>query len=121
MGMFDYLKVQFPLPESGANDLCYQTKDTPAQRCDRYEFRADGTLWHEAYDTRVEVTDKSLFGFFLHQENKRWEQVHFTGEIRFYTFWNERDQKGWIEWSSYFREGQLQQLNLIRFETGDAP
>lgn len=61
MGMFDTLRCKYPLPVTGASDLVYQTKDTPAQWLDYYEIREDGTLWHEAYDTE----DQSPQGLWL--------------------------------------------------------
>jgi hypothetical protein len=65
MGMFDYVKCHYPLPVKGAEDLIYQTKDTPSQWLDMYEIRADGTLWHE---------DRS-------DPSNRLEPVKWTGEI----------------------------------------
>lgn len=59
MGMFDDIKCKYPLPLNGANDLVYQTKDTPAQFLDKYEIREDGTLWHENYD----IEDQSEAAF----------------------------------------------------------
>ncbi len=61
MGMFDYLKCKYPLPDASDNDLEYQTKDTPAQFLDNYEIRADGSLWHLDYDIdKVCVTERSF-------------------------------------------------------------
>jgi hypothetical protein len=46
MGMFDYIACYYPLPdgEDGAG-MEFQTKDTDSQYLDRYEIRADGTLF----------------------------------------------------------------------------
>ena len=129
MGMFDDLKCKYPLPKPGANDLSYQTKDTPAQFMDLYEIREDGTLWHEDYDVEdhSEATkwQKANPGKELPEElqglggicgimtrvNKRWVQVsEFTGEIRFYDFLK---PDGWIEWSAYLVKGKVNQINLI--------
>ncbi len=46
MGMFDYLKVEYPLPLT-ADQLAraeWQTKDTPSQFMDEYRLTADGRL-----------------------------------------------------------------------------
>jgi hypothetical protein len=130
MGMFDDLKCEYPLPLAGANDLNYQTKDTNAQYLDRYEIRADGTLWHEEYETEdrsklgqwVEAhpgqeTPEELKGFgalsgLMSSVNKRWVQEQITGEICFYTTLGEK-HTGWIEWSAYFVAGKLKELHLI--------
>ncbi len=110
MGMFDDLRCHYPLPREGANDLAYQTKDTPAQWLDLYEIRADGSLWHEAYDIE-DRSDPNATGLLalrgsMTRVNKRWEPVRLTGEVRFYT-----DARGsWVEFSAYFVDGQLREL-----------
>lgn len=131
MGMFDDLRCKYPLPVEGANDLAYQTKDTPCQYMEMYEIREDGTLWVEEYDTEDQsvcgqwkrdfpgkpVPDDIAYqmGGCMTRVNKRWEQVkNFTGEIRFYTNLDGKGKdRGWIEWSSYFFHGQLSVLHLI--------
>ena len=138
MGMFDTIKCKYPLPLAGANDLAYQTKDTDSQCCDLYEIREDGTLWHETYDTE----DRSEVGKWMKENpgkevpetfgllawagcgtrvNQKWEQVNITGEICFYTMYGVEDgrmknvtsRNGWVEWSAYFVNGKLNQLNLV--------
>ncbi|MBX7229846.1 MAG: hypothetical protein K1X48_09600 [Burkholderiaceae bacterium] len=93
MGMFDYVKCHYPLPVKGAEDLIYQTKDTPSQWLDMYEIRADGTLWHE---------DRSA-------QKKRPGPVKWTGEIVFYA-----DK---LEFSAYFVAGKL--LHLERLDSNE--
>lgn len=114
MGLFDNLICKYKLPIDLKYKL-FQTKDTPAQFLDMYEIREDGTLWHNCYD----IEDRSdpnaegierLIGS-MTRVNQRWEQVKdFIGEIRFYT---EYDKK-WIEFSSYFVDGQLNQIHLVK-------
>lgn len=128
--MFDDLRCEYPLPIEGANDIAYQTKDTPAQYMDLYVIRKDGTLWHEEYD----VVDRSELGKWMATHpgieppddqvnlmsisgcmtrvNKTWVQEKLTGEIRFYTTLGPK-HTGWIEWSAYFVDGMLNQLHLI--------
>ena len=141
MGMFDDINCKYPLPLAGANELAYQTKDTESQFCDIYEIRCDGTLWHEAYDTEdhsalakwkaansdqeppkeLSGTMDALLGC-MTRANKRWEQVNLTGEIRFDTIYsldddgkmtNDNSRDGWVEWSSYFVDGKLNQMHLV--------
>lgn len=115
MGMYDEVRCVYPLPVPGANELMYQTKSFDAPMIDLYEIRADGTLWREAYDIE-DRSDPNATGVYRFEGmmtpvNKRWEPMSaFTGEVRFYD-WLEPD--GWIEWSAYFKDGSLQQLNLI--------
>ena len=109
MGMFDYVRCHYPLPD-GAGALEYQTKDTPAQWLDQYEIRADGTLWHQAYDTE-DRSDPNAEGFMrlfgcATRVNERWEPVALTGEIVFYA-----DD---YEFSAYFVGGTLKHLETLQ-------
>lgn len=115
MGLYDDLRCEYPLPAKGANDLEYQTKDTPAQFCELYVIDKDGQLLHEIYD----VEDQSApaaegilkFAGCIARVNKRLRPVtNFTGEIRFYDF---VDSTFWIEFSSYFINGKLQSVTLL--------
>lgn len=134
MGMFDDIKCLYPLPVEGANAHPYQTKSTPAQFMDKYEIREDGSLWHENYEIEdhseagkwkrenpgkefaADMSGlKSLVGC-MTRVNCRWEhEKDFTGEIRFYHCYGNkpRDYSGWIEWSAYFLNGKLREINLI--------
>ena len=114
MGMFDHLRSEYPLPAAGANELAYQTKDTDAQWMDNYVIRADGTLWHELYETE-DHSDPTQTGLarFIGSEARvrpRWVQVPaWTGEIRFYTYRGDRR----LEFSAYFVDGVLSQVHRI--------
>lgn len=116
MGMFDYLRCEYPLPVDGANELEYQTKDTPSQFLENYKIEKDGTLSYEScrYEDR---SDQTLSGIMrlagmMTRIVEGWEKVCFTGEIRFYTT-IEEDAK-WIEFSSYFVDGKLKELVQIK-------
>lgn len=138
MGMFDDIKCKYPLPLKGANDLDYQTKDTPMQYLDSYEIREDGTLWHEEYDIEdhseagkwvkanpgkelPENLGLLSFAGCMARVNKRWLPVNITGEICFYTMYSIKDAvlvnatacDGWLEWSAYFVDGKISQLHMI--------
>lgn len=127
MSVFDNIICKYNLPIALTNNLInvnhlhYQTKDTPAQYLDNYEIREDGTLWHETYDIE-DQSDPKAEGFMrflgcMTRINKRWEQIKFTGEIRFYTSFGTYD-KDWIEFSSYFVDGNLKQLHLLELKYG---
>lgn len=114
MGMFDDLRCKYPLPLAGANELHYQTKDTPAQFCDMYEIREDGTLWHEAYDIE-DRSDPNAEGLdalvgCMTRVSKNWEPCAMTGEIRFYA---SATPKQWVEFSAYMVKGKLHTLVQI--------
>lgn len=116
MGMFDNLMCKYPLPtDIDLKNEMFQTKDTPAQFLDTYEIREDGTLWHENHDIEdhSDPNAKGIIKFIgnMTRVNYRWEPVkNFLGEIRFYTDYN----KNWIEFSSYFVDGQLNQIHLVK-------
>lgn len=90
MGFYDTLRCHFPLPVAGANEQEFQTKSTPAQLCDAYEIRTDGTLWHQAYEMedRSDPHAKGLgrFAGMATRVNQRWVPEPMSGELRFYTF-----------------------------------
>lgn len=118
MGMFDHIRCKYPLPVRGANDLSYQTKDTPAQALDHYVIRADGTLWHQAYDVEdrsdpTAVGMRRLIGSAI-RVRKRWRRERLSGEIIFYA---DLPPKGWLEFRARFADGELECLNRIKHGT----
>jgi len=86
MGMFDTVKIFHPLPWPEVQDNEWQTQDTKSQCLDRYEIRATGELWHEAYDGRIVDDPDAPLGFRVHQDNKRWERVEVSGQVECHTF-----------------------------------
>ena len=103
MGMFDSLRCLYPLPVAGANTRDYQTKDTPCQSLNKYEITANGVLRHK----EIDYEDNSESGDWVGHPD-------LTGEICFYDL---DDGGGWIEFSSYFVNGVLSQVHLIRDTT----
>ena len=123
MGMFDDVTFKYPLPVEGANALAFQTKSLDPSM-DHYEIREDGTLWRQAYDI-ADRSDPTAEGFarwagVMTHVNERWVREELTGEICFYSSWQDaRDpawNNGWIEFSSYFVKGILKELHVIRNE-----
>jgi hypothetical protein len=47
MGVFDYIRCDFPLPDGFAGGVKFQTKDTPAQYLETYIITSDGRLLDE--------------------------------------------------------------------------
>lgn len=115
MGMFDNVRCDYPLPVEGCQGRLYQSKDTPAQFLDSYEIRADGTLWHQAYDiedksnlarwsaehpgetppAELMTVENSYFGS-LARVNTRWEYLSdFSGEVRISCIPLKRAATGW--------------------------
>ena len=118
MGMFDDITCKYPLPIKEAQDLFFQTKDTPSQSLDKYEIREDGSLWSQQF----EYTDTPDDSGFLERVSSGWRKEVLTGEIRFYTFMNgdylndDEMDAGWVEFSAYFTNGELISLNVLRHE-----
>lgn len=129
--MFDNITCKYPLSVEGANELEYQTKDTPRQFLDDYEIKEDGTLHYLNYDTvdnsniakwRKEnpnateepLWDVSDYAGCMERVDEEWLQELFTGVVQFYSFWDDNKQKGWIEWAATFANGEIQHLKLIK-------
>ena len=128
MGMYDYVKCEYPLPVVGANELQYQTKDTPCQWMDLYVIKDNGTLWHEEYDTEdhseaaqwktghpgepvpEELNGLRSFAGCMTRVNKRLVREDLTGVIR---FGNWDKDRGMIEWCVLFENGQLKDLQQL--------
>ena len=104
MGMFDEVLCRYPLGCPEVQECLFQSKDTPAQFLDLYEIREDGTLWHQVYDCRYEETDEAPLGFYLHRENKRWEQLFFEGELEIHA-------GGGYRFRFWFRNGCVQDIS----------
>lgn len=118
MGMFDWLTCEYPLENPEHNKFHYQTKDTPTQGLMEYVIRQDGSLWlHNADFDWVEDKNDGLFGGYLEPSNWRWEfQEEFTGEARFYEY---RGTNHHVEYSAYFKQGKLQQINKLKDTGGE--
>lgn len=111
MGMFDQVWCRYPLPGVGVLDVEFQSKDTPAQFCQDYEIRGDGTLWRLHYEivdrSDPTATDplKRIFGS-MARENEHWEREFLSGAMRFYTKWSDE----WLEFEALFLDGLLQDV-----------
>ena len=119
MGMFDHIRCKYPLPVSGLSERVFQTKDTEHQALDMYEIREDGSLWREEYDiedhSNPNAEGLERFTGCMSRVNKRWVPETITGEICFYDFpTGNHNDGGWVEFSAYFVDGKLREINLIK-------
>ena len=121
MGMFDDLRCEYPLPLRDGVTRNFQTKSLDCMM-DRYEIRADGTLWREVYEIKYQSDPTATGGYRLPRVSAGWEPITMTGEVRFYAP-EEHDQ--WIEFSTYFVKGMLKHLETIELpdhlRTDDEP
>lgn len=134
MGMFDYVRCEYPLPDGhGALDG-WQTKDTPAQHLDTYVITPDGRLLHAEYD----IEDRSRCALAGHdtttctacdtlerfigcmaRTNERLVEVGppFDGDICFHAsasdFRNPDDPGDWVEYRATFRNGRVVEMTRI--------
>jgi hypothetical protein len=121
MGMYDELRCEYPLPVEGANQLLFQTKDTPSQYLDLYVIKADGSLWHETYDTEDRSDPnatglEAIFGCATRVNQRLCQVTDFTGEIQFYgtSVDGKWTPENWTEFSAYFVGGSLKHLEVIK-------
>jgi len=119
MGMFDYLKCEYPLPERPPDGF-FQTKDTPRQYLEKYTITTDGRLVHHAvrYE-EVPENERPYWG------NPGWENpllqhvgsvrsiptedvvlLYFHGDLYFYTFEEHKSYK----YIAHFIHGKLQYI-----------
>ncbi len=97
MGLYDEIKCLYPLPINipNLNERIFQTKSI-TDPCFRYFLISqDGLL--------VEVNDEK----FKKQSYQIIVPTLFTGSIRFYSFYNEQTNEGWIEFLVSFKDGKL--------------
>ena len=136
MGMFDYIKCEYPLAElpqpvidrwQGAENVAFQTKDTPEQGMVLYKIDATGQLWQQHTISRwAEPVDANGSGMVcvghLETLSTWWEKEAFTGGIDFYESYHHEEYPkgeplgseewkrfvdGWIEYTAVFLRGQL--------------
>lgn len=137
MGMFDYIKCEYLLPElpqkvidswEGAENVAFQTKDTPEQGMVFYKIDDAGQLWQQHKTTQwvepVDPNGESIMDRVGHLETLStwWEKEALTGSIDFYESYHhdeypkgeplgsdkwKRFTDGWIEYTAVFLRGQL--------------
>lgn len=105
MGMFDYVRVEVPLPDGWEGPMLLQTKDFDCMM-ETFEIRQDGTLWVE----RGTVS------------KRQWQQVEFHGWIHFYGYERIRpaanppyfdpSEHRWHEYKAKFTDGVLVEIVL---------
>lgn len=128
MGMFDYVRSEYPLPGTQVEDTAIlsnlQTKDLQDwPSMDTYFITENGELEVETYrvedhsDPNAEGISR-LIGMMTRIPTGR-EKVDFTGVIRFYggnvcvvtgkeSFTNAGQDQEWAEWEATFIHGKLE-------------
>lgn len=129
MGMFDYVKVDVPLPD-GWEPGELQSKDFDCEMTTLH-LREDGTLWVERFETEVVPEEerpypgakgiKGLVGM-MRRVNRRWEPIAHHGWFNFYGHerikaranppYFEPDEHKWHEYDAKFTDGKLVEIKM---------
>lgn len=125
MGMFDNVRCLYPTPWPEAADFGFewQTKSSQWPYLERWEIRADGTLWHEDvdYEDRSDPKAEGLLRVagMMTPVNQRWVQVLWTGEFEIYHLVQSRDsQDWWYECRFWFRDGVVKDAVFYKRKSG---
>jgi hypothetical protein len=139
MGMFDYIKCEYPLPlptdlgeakDVDFNGLIYQTKDLN-NSLESYKIDKDGNLWIKETETEwIEgnPNGKTFSERFGHAELiKEWlEPITYTGEVVFYEGLQYSEQANddwkndyWVEYKAIFVAGKIVKIELVSFDKKD--
>lgn len=119
MGMFDYLKCEYPLPlpeqqgELAGRDWREHDFQTKSLEClmDRYCIREDGTLWQQSYAWGQTKKGRPR------REAAGWQaKSDFTGTIEFGNFICKPRADYSADWLATFVAGKLTELVLLRWE-----
>ena len=114
MGMFDYIRCEYPLPGNPDVRGAWQTKDTPDQSMDTYVIDKDGRLWYEDYDIEdrsdPNATDWRAAAGCMARVNERLVATEYRGCIVFYG--SDAADKHW-EFSALFDKGKLLSIEQV--------
>ncbi|MCA3638997.1 MAG: hypothetical protein O9306_12460 [Beijerinckiaceae bacterium] len=118
MGMFDYVKCEYPLPHPEMQEAVFQTKDTDAAYLKKYRITKEGRLIHET--VRYEMVPLAERPY---PDENDWRSImgsmrsvptgdvdtKFHGALHFYT-----DHDGqWFEYFALFKDGDLIDLRTV--------
>lgn len=104
MGLFDDVKVEFPLPDPAYQDLDFQTKDFDCEM-DTYLITADGKLIRNTAKVQLKNDEYVPIGGNI-------SEVDFHGDFNFYTSLENQDLK-WLEYKARFTEGVCQWIRRV--------
>ncbi|MBA3692102.1 MAG: hypothetical protein H0X49_13130 [Acidobacteria bacterium] len=127
MGMFDYLKCEYPLPDSTVQNETFQTKSLDKVLGD-YTITADGRLiLHAVSYESVPEEERPYY------DKPEWKkpfgkicgsltssptgdvEIAYHGDVRFYTSVGSRENNDyeWFEYQARFTDGKLQWVKRI--------
>ena len=122
MGMFDYVKCDYPLPVSEEfselssppnwPEIEFQTKSL-FNSLEVYTIEEDGQIYKEEVERDFVSNEKGVLT--LDETVKGIIKVEYTGEIDFYHLHAEGDYDYWIEFRALVWKGELKELWLKEF------
>ncbi len=128
MGMYDYVKCEYPLPDSRIQDEVFQTKDFDNELA-TYRITREGRLVYE--QVRYELVPEAERPYYGTPEwdKDKWvrlighlkaiplgdEDMRYHGNVVFYAFLGEPGQEGyeWFEFQAWFTNGQLEWIRPV--------
>ena len=126
MGMFDYVKCDYPLPLPDEalelksppkwEEVEFQTKSLGSM-LDTYTIEEDGQIYKELVDREVISDEKGVLT--LDETSNGIERVETTGEIDFYALHMEKSHDYWIEFKALVWKGELKEIQLKEFKKED--
>lgn len=100
--MYDWVKIEYPLAIKGANEIDYQTKNTPEQCYERYKIDRYGRLWWQ--ECKYEWVDKDK----LKSVDKKWVRIKdFSGEVNLVGPLKGEDGYTGVDWCFVFANGKM--------------
>lgn len=110
MGLFNYIRCRYVLPDPAAQDLMFQTKSMPDLRMATYEVTPEGmlvvrkALKDEAGDQKSEPLPRSL-------EYVAGKPLPVCGELEIYTSAERTDgSRCWYSYRLAFRDGRVTEV-----------
>jgi hypothetical protein len=126
MGLYDSIKIEYPLPDPDMQDHVFQTKDLNCGM-DEYTITKDGELiLHEKEWLDVPEEERPYYG------KPEWEngfhkfigsvksipkgdvKINHHGSLRFYNCFKEDEKMLWYEYEAIFKNGKLQEIITIK-------
>jgi len=118
MGMFDYIKCEYPLPAySELQDETFQTKDTFEQYMAQYVITKDGYLMQEITEPKKETLESGTEAT-IHRPTGKRKRINFHGDLFFYPGLS---VEGRYEFRARFTHGVLDTIVVVDGPEVDGP
>ena len=110
MGVYDEVRVEYPLPNPAHNAHVFQTKDLPQPYLRSYRVTAEGVLEEELFRREQDGSDWTT----RRRVPIGWQPVlGFSGKVSVCDFADAVTRTGWVEYDLTFENGRLQRVELF--------